>query len=380
MPNLPEPHFVDRDPLVILNETIALYEQKAGKPLEPTQVERLLIDVIAYRETLMRIAIQEAAKQNLIAYARYPMVDLLAQLLNGERLPAEPAKTTLRFGYDGLPGPEQTFLAGFRVRTRDKKVTFTTSADAVIGGLNPLTADVAAVAVEAGPIGNGYVEGQVDELLDATATPCTVTNITVTAGGNPSEDSDRLRERVPTILDEYATAGPGGAYRAHARKASSSVRDAYIDTPEPGTVRVTVLATVDGVIGIPDGDLLDVVEEHLSDEEVRPIGDTVEVVATTAVDYAIEAELTLDSDQVNAEDADAVEAIRAASEAAAEAYAALKSGGMGRTPIQSQIIAALSVKGTYRVTLNLPAVEPVVAASAWARCTSVTVTVAGFSS
>lgn len=378
--NLPEPHFVDRDPLVILNETIASYEAKTQRPLEPTQVERLLIDVMVYRETLIRIAIQDAAKQNLIAFARYPMVDLLAQLLGGSRLPATPAKTTVRFGYDGLPGPEQAFPAGFRVRTADKKVTFVTTEDAVIGGLHPLTDDVGAVAVELGPIGNDYAAGQVNELVDATDTPCTVTNLTTTAGGSPSEDSDQLRERVPNILGEYATAGPGDAYRALARKAASTVLAAHVTTPEPGIARVTILARVDGVIGIPDSDLLDDVAEYLSDEYRRPLCDTVEVVATTAVDYAIEAELVLDSDIVNEEDADAADAVEAAAEAAAEAYAALKSGGMGRTPVKSQIIAALSVRGVHSVNLIAPAVEPTVAADAWARCTGITISVVGFAS
>ena len=61
--SLPEPSFIDRDPQAITAEIVAQYEQLTGKTLYPAQVERLLIDVIAYRETLVRIGIQEAAKQ-----------------------------------------------------------------------------------------------------------------------------------------------------------------------------------------------------------------------------------------------------------------------------------------------------------------------------
>ena len=88
--SLPEPSFIDRDPQAITAEIVAQYEQLTGKTLYPAQVERLLIDVIAYRETLVRIGIQEAAKQNLVAYARAPMLDYLTRIPGREWLAAWP--------------------------------------------------------------------------------------------------------------------------------------------------------------------------------------------------------------------------------------------------------------------------------------------------
>lgn len=85
---LPEPDFIARDPAAITAEIIAQYEQLSGKTLYPAQVERLLIDLLAYRETLIRIGIQEAAKQNLVAFAHAPMLDYLGQLVGVTRLPA----------------------------------------------------------------------------------------------------------------------------------------------------------------------------------------------------------------------------------------------------------------------------------------------------
>ena len=80
--SLPEPSFIDRDPQAITAEIVAQYEQLTGKTLYPAQVERLLIDVIAYRETLVRIGIQEAAKQNLVAYARADVRKVGRQVAN----------------------------------------------------------------------------------------------------------------------------------------------------------------------------------------------------------------------------------------------------------------------------------------------------------
>ena len=69
MTQLPEPNFIERNPDKITQEWINLYEQKSGKTLQPAQIERLMIDVGAYRETILRLDIQETAKQNLLSYA-----------------------------------------------------------------------------------------------------------------------------------------------------------------------------------------------------------------------------------------------------------------------------------------------------------------------
>ena len=49
---------------------IASFQALAGRTLYPAQVERLLIDLYAYRESLVRNAIQYAAMQCLVAFAK----------------------------------------------------------------------------------------------------------------------------------------------------------------------------------------------------------------------------------------------------------------------------------------------------------------------
>ncbi|HGV0493952.1 TPA: baseplate protein, partial [Escherichia coli] len=85
---LTEPDFIERDADKITAEMIAKYEADTGKTLYPAQAERLLIDLWAYREMLVRVAVQEAAKQNLVAFAREPMIDYLGELVGVYRLAA----------------------------------------------------------------------------------------------------------------------------------------------------------------------------------------------------------------------------------------------------------------------------------------------------
>ena len=96
MTTLPEPSFLDRDGPAILRESIERFEALAGRPLEPSQVERVLIDLIAYRELLVRIAVQEAAKYQR-EQSRALMATALDSIKKGgmqvtELSPAEMAK------------------------------------------------------------------------------------------------------------------------------------------------------------------------------------------------------------------------------------------------------------------------------------------------
>src|SRR5579885_1239083 len=81
----------------IVKDMIAEYEAIAGRSLQPAQVERLFINFAAYRESLVRQAIQYTGEQNLIAFARYPMLDSLGALLGVTRLASQPANTIIQF-------------------------------------------------------------------------------------------------------------------------------------------------------------------------------------------------------------------------------------------------------------------------------------------
>lgn len=93
---LTEPDFIERDADKITVEMIAKYEADTGKTLYPAQAEHLLIDLWVYREMLIRVAVQEAAKQNLVAFAREPMIDYLGELVGLYRLAAQPTSTPVR--------------------------------------------------------------------------------------------------------------------------------------------------------------------------------------------------------------------------------------------------------------------------------------------
>lgn len=87
--HLPDPEFISRDVNTITAELTAKYELLAGKTLYPAQADRVFVDVIAYREMLLRTAINEAAKQNLVAFATGVMLDYLGDFFGVVRLDGE---------------------------------------------------------------------------------------------------------------------------------------------------------------------------------------------------------------------------------------------------------------------------------------------------
>ncbi len=363
--SLPEPDFISRDPAGITAEMVAQYERLTGKTLQPAQVERLLIDVLAYRESLVRIGIQEAAKKNLLAFAQAPMIDYLGELVGVTRLPPKAAPTILRFSLPSSQASDLVIEAGTRADGGDGAVTFATNADAVLPS-GALYVDVQATCLEAGTIGNGWQPGQISSLVDDLGDiDVTVANLAVTAGGYPEEETDRLRERIRLAPEAFSTAGSRLAYVFHAKSAHQAIVDVAVLSPTPGKVVLYPLLDT----GLPDDAMLALVEATCSAEKVRPLTDNVKALRPVQVDYTIAADLTLYATA----DRDVTYGLALNG---AKSYQATARAGLGRDLVDSQVSTALQAVGVYRVALRTPALRPL-AENEWANCTGITLNVVG---
>lgn len=167
-----------------------------------------------------------------------------------------------------------------------------------------------------------------------------------------------LRERIQLAYEGLSVAGPRNAYVKHARDADARVADVAATSPEPCEVLVTVLSTEGD--GAATGELLDVVRDALSDEDVRPLGDRLTVQSATIVHYTIRATIYLESIP------QAEPIVQSASERAA-AYA-LERRRLGRDVNRSAITAALHAEGVKKVMLHEPADDILVASVQAAFC------------
>jgi phage-related baseplate assembly protein len=339
--------------------------------LQPAQVERLLINLYAYRESLVRNAIQYAGEQNLLAYAAFPMLDYLGQLLSVSRLPAQAASTTLQFTLANTLSVSYTVVAGTAVGSSDGQFVFVTVTDLTIAE-GSTTGNTLATATTPGSVANGYLPGQINVQLNPSVLVGGVTNTTISAGGASPETDEHLRTRIQAAPNRFSVAGPEGSYRYFTLSADPSIADAQIVSPAPGQVNVYVLtgpitaqpAASPNPAAIATVELLAKVAADLNADNVRPLTDTVNTLAVAEVDYQIAGTVTLYAD---ADPASTMTAVNTA----AQDYATALAARIQRDIVPSQIIEALSVPGVYQVVLTEPGYSQLEAGQ-WANCIAIT--------
>lgn len=361
--NLPDPSFIERDASAVTAEMVAQFEAMTGRTLYPAQPERVEIDMVAYREMLLRIGIQAAAKQNLLAYATDAHLDHLAAFYNVERLPAASARATLQFSIKTARPAAVAIPAGSQVQTKDGKYGFATTAQVVLPA-GALSVTATAMATTAGTGANGYLPGEIANLVDSVDVDA-VANTTTSYGGLAAEGDDRLRIRTQLATEAFSTCGPVGAYRFWALSAHQGIVDVAVVSPDPGVVAVHPLMAD----GLPSSEVVAAVAAMLLDDARRPLTDLVKVLPPTARDYAIHVGVQVEGGY------DAATVLAAAKTALAN-YAAGRTARLGRDIVPAQVISAASVAGVHDVMVVAPGLL-VLEAAEWAHCTGITVDLTG---
>lgn len=186
---------------------------------------------------------------------------------------------------------------------------------------------------------------------------------------DPIYESDaRLRLRTQLSLEGHTTAGSIGSYVFHALAADARVKDVNVASPSPGEVEITVLSTLDR--GEAPDDLLALVDQYLSAEDVRPLTDyLVAVNSAEIIEYRVSATIVLfdgpDSDVVLAS------ADQALLDYVSERHT------LGHDIAVSGIYAALHQTGVQRVVLNEPVSDVVIEAHQAGWNTQIDITVGG---
>ena len=160
------------------------------------------------------------------------------------------------------------------------------------------------------------------------------------------ETDEALRLRTRQRIIGFANAGGAAHYRYWALSASPEVADVEVDSPEPGRVRISVLAKGE-VDTVPDA-VLDAVRAVVLRDDIRVLTDTIEVVPAELIPVTVAARIWLYPDTPMA----AFEAIEARFK---EALAAQSGLGWDLTP--SWVIGELQRPGVHKVELNSPTTD-----------------------
>jgi phage-related baseplate assembly protein len=361
---MPTPIYIEVSPETIVSEMVQWYETETGNTLQPAQVERLIINAWAYRESLLRGQVQSAALQNLVSFSSEPILDYLGELTGVVRNDAANALVTIRFtliaGHGGV-----TIPSGTRVASSDGLAVFATQEDIIVPSIN-LIADAVCVSVTGGTNFNGYAIGTINNILDPQAYLTGASNLDASAGGSNRETDDQLRDRIRLSPDAFGTAGSERAYKYWTLSANPAIIDVGITSPIAGTVEVFPLLE-DG--SVTPALVLNQVATVLSGEYVRPLTDTVILTAPTQITYTVIATIEIFTD------ADP-QTTQQACQDALVAYTVQQRQRMGRDITIDQLTAAGMVDGVYSIDFGA-FTDIIVQSNEYGFATGVGVTVTG---
>jgi len=348
--DLPEVSFAGKDINQILNDMISGYEQAyyestgVKKKLYPGDPIRIFLYSQALREFQLRIMIDDAAKQNLLKYARKENLQNLGAYSRTYIFKPQPAIAKVKFVLSQARPVSETIPIGTRV-SPGNDVYFATNENIIVpAGTQEIIAGV--TCLQKGIAGNNFTPGQINILVDPLPWISRIENIETSQGGTDEEDEDSYRERIHLAPEGFSVAGPEGAYEYFAKQYSSLVDDVKINSPSDGVVDIRVLLKSGE---LPDESFIDRISEYLSAKERRPLTDHVQVSAPDVVNYNIELTYYISSENISQESL-----IKSKVQDAIEEYEIWQRSKIGRGINPSELVTKIRLAGAKRVNVVSP--------------------------
>lgn len=339
-----EIEFVKTDAAETKANILALYEAITGRTLARADPVRLFLEVIAYVVILLKAAINYTGKMNLLKYAVGNYLEDIGELVGTERLLASAATTTISISLSACRAQNTIIPAGTRI-TADSKFFFAIESDVVIPS-GETSSQARAVCTVEGAVGNGYAAGEINQIVDPVPFVASIVNLTQSEGGSDIEADDPYRARIQEAPEGFSAAGPDGAYRYHAMRASALIADVSVDSPRPGEVEVRPLLAGGQ---LPGKEILDLVAGILNDRKIRPLTDKLSVLAPEPVAYNIDLTYWIDR-----EDVTRAAAIQSAVEKAMTDYEFWQKVKLGRDINPSELIYRIRAAGAKRAEVREP--------------------------
>lgn len=341
-PNL---QFVETDTEKIKQEVITTVEQQTGYTLAPADPRRIFLETLAYYIGLIEKQQDTTGKMNLLFFSKEDYLEHLAALLDVERLPASFAGAKVKATLSTPLNYSVTIPAGIRI-TAGNEIYFSITSPIVIEQ-GTTEAQGTVKCTVAGTIGNGYVEGQINKIVDNLPFLVNIQNTETTTGGEDAEDDEALRERTRQAPESFSTAGPDGSYAFWTKTASPAIVDVAVYSPTPGVVHIRPL--LEGG-ELPNGQLIEEIQKILNEKNRRPLTDKVEVSEPEQVEYNINVKY-----YINANDAEQENTLKEAVEKSIrEDYVLWQKSALGRDIDPNQLVYFMRGAGAGRIEVAEP--------------------------
>jgi len=342
---LPEINFLETDAQRLATDIISTYENLDGRKLAQADPLRLIFLSCASVITKQNVAINDAAKQNLLRYARGDVLKHRGAEWDTPILEATAATTTLRMHLSTPLSTSRIIKNGDLLATSNEGAIFFASTHDVVIETTDLSVDINLKCTTTGPEGNDFAIGEINSLVKPLPYIDRVENITVSAGGALEEDVESYRNRIYLAPEKLSNAGPSGAYEYYAKSASALINDVFVDSPEPGYVNISILLQ-NGAL--PTQEIIDAVYVKVNDRTVRPLTDFVTVGAPETITYDLDVTYYIETNAVDKT------LIHQRIEQAIDDYEKWQSSKIGRDINPSRLISDCIKAGAKRVDVRTP--------------------------
>ena len=355
---LPDVNFIDEDINLdgIQKQMLQDYQDKYMEETgEETVLDRgepiaLILYACSVQIYQMYMYVDRAGKQNLLKYAFGAFLDNLAALKGIERTAAKPATVTMRFTLSEAQTGAIAIPAGTRVTAGDGIYFATDDFAEVTAGADHIDVDCTCETV--GTVGNDYIVGQIETLVDPVPYVAEVTNITKSEGGAGEETEENFRERIFLAPSSYSTAGPSDAYEYWVKQYNSAaIEDVKIYEPEDAVVDIRILLNGGE---LPTQTFCNGCLAYLKNNPIIPLTDKDQIAPPDVVKYDIKATYYIDRSDINN-----LAAIKSAIEAAKDTYIEWQKTKIGRDINPDTLTEFVRAAGGKRVVIESPAFQVV---------------------
>ncbi len=355
--NLPDISFIeDISYEKILNEMIADYEKKYQEvtgqkiTLRPGDKEHIHLRIEAGQYFQMYQILDNAAKMNLLKYAKGNFLQHLGAFKRTFIQEPKPAVVTARFILSEIRKDVVYIPQGTRITAGDG-IYFATDDYAEVKAGAPFV-DVNCTCETVGIVGNDYLIGQIEIIVDPIPYVASVENITKSEGGTDEESEESLRERIFLAPSSYSVAGPTDAYEYWVRQYNSAaIEDVKIYEPTDAVVDIRILLN-GGVL--PSQTFCSGCLDYLKENPVIPLTDKYFVAAPDVVDYDVKAVYYIAKSDLNN-----IAGIQKSIETAKETYLTWQRTKIGRDINPDALTEFVRAAGGKRVVITSPVFTPI---------------------
>ena len=355
--NLPDISFVDDITYEqILNDMVADYETKyqeiTGRKitLRPGDKEHIHLRIEAGQYYQMYQIMDNAAKMNLLKYSKGNFLRHLGAFKKTFIQEPKPAVVTARFTLSEVRKDVIYIPQGTRITAGDG-VYFATDDYAEVKAGDSFV-DIDCTCESVGEVGNDYIPGQIEIIVDPVPYVASVTNTTKSEGGTGEESEESFRERIFLAPSSYSVAGPADAYEYWVKQYNSAaIEDVKIYEPTEAVVDIRILLN-GGVL--PSKTFCSGCLEYLKENPIIPLTDNDIVAAPDVVNYNLKAVYYIARSDLNN-----IAVIQESIEAAKDTYLNWQRTKIGRDINPDALTEFVRAAGAKRVVITSPVFTPI---------------------